>query len=72
MDTNGEPGQYDYNGDLVGESERLRPVVNVTATVRPGAPGSGTPTGSVTFFDGSTELGEVTSNGGIASLQQHV
>ncbi|WP_370109728.1 Ig-like domain-containing protein [Streptacidiphilus sp. MAP12-33] len=33
--------------------------VSVTATVAPGAPGAGTPTGSVTFSDGTTTLATV-------------
>ena len=37
--------------------------VTFTATVSPAAPGSGTPTGSVTFMDGSTTLGSGTLNG---------
>lgn len=40
--------------------------VTLTATVAPAY--SGTPTGSVTFFDGSTSLGNATLSGGIASL----
>ena len=38
-----------------------RPVV-LTATVSVVVPGAGTPTGSVTFFDGATALGTVTLN----------
>ncbi len=39
--------------------------VTFTATVLPVSPGSGTPTGTVTFFDGSSELGVVPMSGGI-------
>ena len=39
-----------------------------TATVAAAAPGSGTPTGTVTFYDGSTALGTAGLNGGSASL----
>ena len=42
--------------------------VTLTADVSPAAPASGTPTGSVSFFDGSTELGTVSLNSGTASL----
>ncbi|MGP0069832.1 MAG: beta strand repeat-containing protein [Isosphaeraceae bacterium] len=37
--------------------------VTVTATVSAAGPGSGTPTGTVTFLDGSTTLGTATLNG---------
>ena len=39
-----------------------------TATITPVSPGSGTPTGNVTFDDGSTVLGTVTLTSGTASL----
>jgi hypothetical protein len=44
--------------------------VTLTATVTANAPGSGTPTGSVDFFDATTntDLGSVTLSGGSASL----
>jgi hypothetical protein len=42
--------------------------VTFTATVRATAPGSGTPTGSVTFMDGSTSLGAGTLSGGTATF----
>jgi hypothetical protein len=41
--------------------------VTFTATVSANAPGSGTPTGSVTFMNGSTTLGTVTLSGATAS-----
>ena len=41
--------------------------VTFTVTVAADAPGSGTPTGSVTFADGSTTLGTVTLTSGVAS-----
>jgi hypothetical protein len=41
----------DTNPSAFGQS------VTFTATVAPVAPGAGTPTGSVTFFDGATSLG---------------
>jgi len=42
--------------------------VTLTATVLPVSPGSGTPTGTVSFWDGSTLLGTVNLNGGVAQL----
>ena len=43
--------------------------VTFTATVTANAPGSGTPTGTVTFMDGSTTLGTGTLNGsGVATF----
>ena len=42
--------------------------VKLAATVSPVAPGSGTPTGSVSFLDGTTTIGSATLSGGTASL----
>jgi Bacterial Ig-like domain (group 3)/SdrD B-like domain/Beta-propeller repeat len=42
--------------------------VTITATVLVNPPGSGTPTGAVTFFDGDSALGTVDVVNGIASL----
>jgi photosystem II stability/assembly factor-like uncharacterized protein len=42
--------------------------VSFTATVSPAAPGSGTPTGTVTFKDGATTLGLGTLSGGSATF----
>jgi hypothetical protein len=42
--------------------------VNFTATVAASAPGSGTPTGTVTFLDGGTSIGSGTLSGGSASF----
>jgi hypothetical protein len=42
--------------------------VTFTATVSPVSPGSGTPTGTATFMDGSSTLGTVTLSGGTASF----
>ncbi len=50
------------NPSVFGES------VTFTATVKAVAPGSGTPTGSVAFLDGSTALGTETLSGGTATL----
>src|SRR5262249_11103255 len=41
----------------------------VKATVGVVSPGSGTPTGSVEFFNGSTDLGKGTLSNGVATLQ---
>jgi hypothetical protein len=45
--------------------------VTFTATVQAGAPGSGTPTGTVTFKDGSTVLGTATLSAGSATFSTH-
>ena len=42
--------------------------VTLTAIVRPGPPGSGTPTGTVTFFDSATALGTGTLTAGQATF----
>lgn len=42
--------------------------VTLVASVSPAAPGGGTPTGSVTFYDGSTPLGTATLSGGQATF----
>ncbi len=42
--------------------------LSFTATVSANSPGSGTPTGTITFYSGSTQLGTSTLSGGIASL----
>ncbi|KJY40399.1 hypothetical protein VR41_15060, partial [Streptomyces sp. NRRL B-1568] len=47
---------------VFGEAKTL------TATVTATAPGAGTPTGTVDFFDGATLLGTGTLNSGVATL----
>jgi hypothetical protein len=42
--------------------------VTFTATVAPVAPGAGTPTGTVDFFDGTTQIGSGTLSGGVAAI----
>jgi len=42
--------------------------VMLTATVSANSPGSGTPTGTVTFYEGTTELGTGTLSGGVATF----
>jgi hypothetical protein len=42
--------------------------VTLSAAVLPVAPGAGTPTGTVSFWDGSTLLGTVNLSGGVAQL----
>jgi uncharacterized repeat protein (TIGR01451 family) len=43
-------------------------LVTLTATVTASPPGSGTPTGNVTFFDGGVSLGAGTLNNGVATF----
>jgi hypothetical protein len=43
--------------------------VTLTAKVTASAPGSGTPTGTVTFYDGTTSLGTATLSNGAASIK---
>src|SRR5262249_48245357 len=50
------------NPSVTGQS------VTFTATIAVVAPGAGTPTGTVTFIDGSTTLGTGTLIGGVATL----
>ncbi len=42
--------------------------ITFTATVMPASAGNGTPTGTVTFFDGTTSLGTGTLTGGVATF----
>jgi hypothetical protein len=42
--------------------------VTLTASVTAVAPGGGTPTGTVTFYDGTTSIGTGTLNNGVATL----
>lgn len=42
--------------------------VTFTATVSPVAPGAGSPTGTVSFLDGATTLGQTALSGGVASV----
>ena len=50
-------------------TRQSRQSVTFTATVTAASPGSGTPTGSVTFMDGSTALGSATLGSGKASFK---
>jgi hypothetical protein len=43
-------------------------LVTLTAIVRAAAPGNGTPTGTVVFYNGKKALGTATLNGGVAAL----
>ncbi len=43
--------------------------VTLTATVAPISPATGTPTGTIEFFKGSTSLGAATLNNGVATFQ---
>ena len=49
-------------GPVVGQA------ITFTATIRTAQPGSATPTGTVTFYDGTAVLGAVPSLGGVATL----
>ena len=51
----------------LSSSEYGQPVT-LTATVTTNAPGSGTPTGTVTFMDGTATLGSAALTGGMATL----
>src|SRR5262249_22968251 len=42
--------------------------VTLSTTVTANPPGAGTPTGTVTFFDGVTQIGTATLNAGAASI----
>jgi len=59
----GEQGRDSRDGDFSAEFSLARLPVTFTATVLPTSPGAGTPTGTVTFYDGSTVLGTETLNG---------
>ena len=52
----------DANSPVAGDT------VTFTATLAAVSPGAGTPTGTVTFFDGSTTLGTSTISGGVATF----
>jgi hypothetical protein len=43
-------------------------LVTLTAIVRAAAPGNGTPTGTVVFYNGKKALGTATLNGGVATI----
>jgi Bacterial Ig-like domain (group 3)/FG-GAP-like repeat/RTX calcium-binding nonapeptide repeat (4 copies) len=51
-----------------GGSTMFGELASFTATIAVTAPGGGTPTGTVTFFDGATAIGTVTASGGVAAL----
>ncbi len=46
----------------------LGATMTLTATIRPVSPATGTPTGTVRFFDGTTLLGTAPLGGGVAAL----
>jgi len=54
--------QSSANPSLFGQG------VTLTATISATLPGVGTPTGTVAFFEGVTNLGSVTMNNGVATL----
>ena len=53
-------GRHDHLGHVVGEPVGLRPIRHLHGHGLRRAPGSGTPTGTVTFKDGSSSLGTAT------------
>ncbi len=54
-----------------GSTSMYGQTINLNAVVNASTPGSGTPTGSVTFLDGSTTLGTVVLQGDQATLTIH-
>jgi hypothetical protein len=79
-DFNGSPGSLTGNPQVVNKASTATAVtssanpsvfgqpVTFTATVSPGAPGSGTATGTVTFLDGGSAIGTGTLSGGVATF----
>jgi hypothetical protein len=70
-----KPGTLTVNQDStttpVASSRNPSPygrAITLTATVTANVPGSGTPTGTVTFYDGAAVLGAGTLSGGLATL----
>lgn len=69
--TSGQPvGPAQTTTTLVASPNpvQLNQPLTLTATVAPVAPGSGTPTGTVDFYNGSNLIGVKTLSGGVASL----
>jgi hypothetical protein len=79
-DFNGSSGSLSGNPQQVNKADTSTAVtssvnpsvfgqsVRFTATVGSVAPGAGTPTGTVTFFDGGSSIGTGTLSGGVASF----
>jgi hypothetical protein len=77
---NGSTGSLTGNPQVVSKADTTTAVtsslnpsvfgqsVTFTATVSPVAPGSGTPTGTVTFLDGGSPIGTGTLSGGVATF----
>jgi uncharacterized repeat protein (TIGR01451 family)/fimbrial isopeptide formation D2 family protein len=77
---NGSTGSLTGNPQVVNKADTATTVtssqnpsalnqsVTFTATVSAVAPGSGTPTGTVTFLDGGSPIGTGTLSGGVATL----
>ena len=63
-----EPGRDDHGRHLVGQPLGPRAVGDVHGHGESGIAGSGTPTGTVTFMDGSTTLRTRTLTGGVATF----
>ncbi|HET6843291.1 MAG TPA: Ig-like domain repeat protein [Candidatus Angelobacter sp.] len=77
---NGSTGSLTGNPQVVNKADTATTVtssqnpsspgqsVTFTATVSPVAPGTGTPTGTVTFLDGGSSIGTGTLSGGVATF----
>ena len=62
-----EDGTTTRVSSSLGASDFGQPVT-LTASVTASAPGGGTATGTVSFYDGTTILGTGTLSGGVASI----
>jgi len=67
-EADGHAGQHDDEGGLFVKPTVYGEDVIFTATVKANAPGDGTPTGKVSFMDGSAVLGMGTLSGGVATF----
>ena len=66
----GQPGRQRHGRDALGEPVGLRPVRDVHGDGESGgSPGSGTPTGTVTFYDGTAALDTANLGGGKATFK---
>ena len=68
LDANRQPGRHDDQRDGLGQSRPLRAVGDLHGHRRRRRSGAGTPTGSVTFMDGTTTLGTGTLSRGTATF----
>ena len=63
-----QPGKYHHDARGLAELHDLRPIGHLHGNDRRGAPGAGTPTGSVEFFDGTTPIGTTPLSGSTAAV----